>query len=646
MKKATIQILLIISLVVSAFQAQSQEKVYKWGDELELLKRIDKLPEYRSGQIVEEISSYDRTGGNDDGFGGKYSYICKENGRLVIADFKGPGVVNRMWTPTPTNDTLLFYFDGEETPRLKICFMDLFSGKVYPFVKPVCGNEAGGYYCYIPILFRKSLKIVYDGEKILFHQIQSRSLPGKNVESWTGEFSSADKQLLADVCQTWGDISPKATNYIKGLSSTIQTKEEIFTLQPGEEHLFFKSDKGGRIVGIEIDGGVSFEGIYKDVVLSASWDNESVEAIYAPLADFFGYAYGKSAMRSMLMGRQATKNYCYLPMPFDQLATMKLIYKKREDQQQNPVNVHVKIYYNENKREVTTEGKFYSVWRRELPEKGKFYEFLHVKGKGHYLGTIHIAQGLRPGMTLFFEGDDSTFVDGKMRMHGTGSEDYYNGGWYALLDRWDSGVSMPIHGSLDYSLPMNRTGAYRFFLSDKMTFEKEIFHGIEHGPEGNEFPVDYTSVALFYSDTPLQSRMEPTEELRTVYLPREHVYFPQLMDITLGGGVQIFHDRGIRMNTQNEGMVRIMLNDVPEGKYKLSISYFEKPEGADFQIWQRQKQLSDWQTTKKETENYKEKISIGEIELTKQTNSVSFYVRRNEGGTQFELDRIFLERID
>ena len=106
-------------------------------------------------------------------------------------------------------------------------------------------------------------------------------------------------------------------------------------------------------------------------------------------------------------------------------------------------------------RNTVNEGKFYSTWRREInPPKGKYYEFLDKKCKGHYVGTILIAQGLIPGMTLFFEGDDSTHIDGKMRIHGTGSEDAYNGGWYALLDRWDRGVSLPLHGCLDYSLPM------------------------------------------------------------------------------------------------------------------------------------------------------------------------------------------------
>ena len=79
------------------------------------------------------------------------------------------------------------------------------------------------------------------------------------------------------------------------------------------------------------------------------------------------------------------------------------------------------------------EGKFYSVWRREKTPLGIFHKFAAQKGKGHYVGTIHQAQGLRPGMTLFFEGDDSTYVDNKMRLHGTGSEDIYNGGMVCFI---------------------------------------------------------------------------------------------------------------------------------------------------------------------------------------------------------------------
>jgi hypothetical protein len=636
----------LIVFLLCIFQSYSQNRTYRWSDELELLKRIDLLPAYRDNQLIDQVSSYDRTGGNDDGFSGKYSYTRKENGNLVLAEFEGPGVVNRIWTPTPTNDTLLFYFDGEKTPRLRIRFSDLFSGEVYPFIKPVCGNEVGGYYCYIPILFKKSLKIVFQGEKIMFHQIQCRQLPGMKVESWTGNFSTAEKELLAEVNDVWADISPSVDRYATGLSADIRIEEKSFTIKPGEEIAFFEKTTGGRIVGFEIDGGTAFEGIYKDMILSAKWDNEKVEAIYAPLADFFGYAYGEPAMRSMVMGRRGTTNYCYFPMPFDRWASMKLIYGKRMEIEQNAVPVKVKVYYNDNGRKIEEEGKFYSVWRREKPEKGEFYKFIKTEGKGHYVGTIHQAQGLRPGMTLFFEGDDTTYVDGKMRLHGTGSEDYYNGGWYALLDRWDRGVSLPIHGSLDYSLPMNRTGGYRFFLSDKMSFEKEIYHGIEHGEVGNNFPVDYISIAFFYAAQPLKERMTPANDLREVYLPATHVYFPQLMQLTLGGGAQVMQDRGIRINTKNQTMVRVTLDDVPEGKYKVLLNYHEKPNGADFQVWQRQKRLSEWISTKAGKESFRENIHVGDIQLTPQTNSVTFHVRNNGNADQFELNLITLKRIE
>ena len=68
------------------------KKSFNYSSELEALSRLDLLPEFRSNCIVEQISSYDKTGGNDDGFNGTYSYIRKENNKLVIADLKG-----RLW---------------------------------------------------------------------------------------------------------------------------------------------------------------------------------------------------------------------------------------------------------------------------------------------------------------------------------------------------------------------------------------------------------------------------------------------------------------------------------------------------------------------------------------------------------------------
>lgn len=636
------------ALLISVSSMNAQKKKAKipfdWAAEVELLGRPDVLPSYRTNQIVEQESSWDRTNGNDDGFSGTHSFIGKEGGRLILADFKGPGVLNRIWTPTPTNDTLRFYFDGEKEPRITVAFNDLFSGKVYPFVKPICSNEVGGFYCYMPIPFAKSLKITYAGPRIQFHQIQYRALPGYEVKSYIPALTPEVKNAIESAGKQWNNIFQSIADFAKGPSADYEVKTETFTLQPGQSVPFFQMNKGGRIVGFEIDGGDSFEGLTKDIILSAKWDNDATPAIQAPLVDFFGYGYGEPAMRSMIIGTRGTMSYCYMPAPFDQNAEMKLTYATRNTGKQSPVTITTKVYYNKNARIAAQEGKFYTVWSRFLDaEKGKYHTFANLKGKGHYVGTIHWAQALIPGMTQFFEGDDSIYVDGKMRMHGTGSEDYYNGGWYALLDRWDRGVSLPIHGSLDYSLQMGRTGGYRFYTTDKMPFEKEIFVGIEHGPTGNEWPVDYASIAFYYGDTPPASAMEVKEELRNVPQPTSHVFYPQLMLFTVAGSARV--NSGATITVDNSGYVRVMFDEIPEGRYNLYIDYNEEPDGAEFSVWQRQKQLTEWKSSYKAERKENPKVFMGEIELTKQTNSISVHVRKDGDKKAFHMGCIHLERI-
>ena len=146
-------------------------------EQLSHLYRIDQLPIYFEKSHTGQFSSYDRTGGNDDGFNGTYSFIRKEGSDLVIAEMEGSGVITRIWTPTPSEDTIQFFMDGEEFPRVSIPFIDLFSGKQFPFKAPLCGHEVGGYYCYIPIPYRRSCKVVFKGT-MLFYQLQYRSFPG------------------------------------------------------------------------------------------------------------------------------------------------------------------------------------------------------------------------------------------------------------------------------------------------------------------------------------------------------------------------------------------------------------------------------------------------------------------------------------
>jgi hypothetical protein len=470
-------------------------------DEVQKLFRPDLLPQFCGG-IVRQVSSYDTTGGNDDGFSGKYSYLRKEGNTLVIADLAGPGVIQRIWTPTPAGDTIQFYFDGEPFPRIELKFSDLFSGNTYPFLRPVVGNEVGGFYCYLPIPYNKSCKIVYKGKRMQFIQIQYREQIKAPIETFPKVFSEAEKKSLDSVISAWKKSGQNILESIPAYNNQIKTKTVNLRLKQGQTESFFNLNSGGRVVGIELKPSLPFNDVTKDIILRAFWDNEPVAAINCPVTDFFGYAFGEPSMQSLLAGVKGNLHYNYFPMPFEKNAKLELEFIKSHLNQTSEIPVEVTVYYTERPKS-ENEGKFYAEWKREInPAAGSPYQILKKEGRGHYVGTMLQAQGLNPGMTIFFEGDDECRIDGELRLHGTGSEDYFNGGWYALPDRWDQAFSLPTHGCLEYSIPLARTGGYRLLLTDKIPFEKSISLSIEHGPEKNLVPVDYTSVAFYYCDRP------------------------------------------------------------------------------------------------------------------------------------------------
>ena len=81
----------------------------------------------------------------------------------------------------------------------------------------------------------------------------------------------------------------------------------------------------------------------------------------------------------------------------------------------------------------------------------------------------------------YLEGDERIYVDDNESpaIYGTGTEDFYNGGWY-----FDHGLfTQPTHGNTAHVADTNfdRTAAYRLFMQDAVPFRKHIRVGIEHG---------------------------------------------------------------------------------------------------------------------------------------------------------------------
>src|ERR1041385_5646757 len=126
------------------------------------------------------FSSYDRTGGNSDGFDGTYSELyVNAAGEHVIFDALGPGVLDTLWCTGPKEGgagldlgTIHFYLDDEPTPRIAIPWADLFSGDPEPFLAPLVTDNhssTGAFVSWVPVPFARRL-IVTTGVKPGFYQ--------------------------------------------------------------------------------------------------------------------------------------------------------------------------------------------------------------------------------------------------------------------------------------------------------------------------------------------------------------------------------------------------------------------------------------------------------------------------------------------
>jgi len=510
----------IFSLFVHSTELSAADD---WGPGIQELYRLDRLPIFKESIKVASVSSYDRTGGNNDGFGGQYSFVRKEKDGLVLADLQGPGVIYRIWTPTPTDDMLEFYFDGESEPSIRVKFRDLFLGKHPVFVRPLVGYGAGGFYSYVPLAYEKSCKVFIRAERLQFYQINYATYPdGTSIVSFPNQPGDEYKSHLEKAKRLFESYGGDVSSYVGPEGGPVERFGAKARLTPGEAVKIFETSRPGRLVGIRISPPEAFADKDRGVILRAYWDGDEKPAILCPAGDFFGYAWGEPATRSLLVGTGNGVDYCYFPMPFDKSARIELLAERHMTKE---IELEAEVLFVPVARR-ENEGRFYAIWRRENPTtEGKPFTFIETEGRGHLVGFIQQSQGLESGNTYFFEGDDQTTIDGELVIHGTGSEDFYNGGWYDVSGRWDSKRSFPLSGCLGYKKHLGRTGGYRFLLGDAYSYRKSTLQTIEHAPTGNDLLNDYCAVTFLYSqDRPTCEFALPPLEARKVIDPKRIVF--------------------------------------------------------------------------------------------------------------------------
>gem|GEM_PF-278916 len=458
-----------------------------------------------------QFSSYDRSGGNWD----VANYLSWDRtpdgkGKALLAEMNGPGAIVRIWSAHP-DGILKIYLDGNQDPVILTPFDKFFTD---PELQPIRTTSSGGWISYWPIPYEKSCRVVVeDTPGFHYHVTYQTYPPNRKVETYTANLSDNATTELNTALKIWRGLDEyyKPASYsLIGTSPVNRTVSNNIALSAGKMGVIFSTKGPGCIDVITLKLPQNIEPIaLKRLIIRAYWDDESSPSIESPLLDFFGCGFQESVHSSLPLVVKPGEYICRFPMPFKKSGRIEIA-----NGGDKPVSIEAAIEYRQFDKLNQDALYFHAKWHRTLTVEGVPYTILKASGRGHYVGCTMSMQGQR--WLSFLEGDELIYVDGEKEpsVHGTGTEDYFNCGWYFATGL----VSQPLHG-LTFKTDWDQVGAYRLHIPDYISFSKEIIVNIEHGGE-NDYPeADYSSTAYFYQSEPHRDFFPPINPAK-VNLPR------------------------------------------------------------------------------------------------------------------------------
>jgi len=230
------------------------------------------------------------------------------------------------------------------------------------------------------------------------------------------------------------------------------------------------------------------------VILRITWDGAAAASVEVPLGDFFGSVWRRTRYNSMYFGLTNDTFISRFPMPFQSKAVVSF-----ENQGKLPVDLRAEIVTEPLSAWDPGWGYFHASWSRSGPgDIARPHTILRTKGKGRFVGCILSALNLDRSWWLL-EGDEKMYFDGETspRWHGTGLEDYFDGGWY-----YQNVLARPLHG-LTFKA-FFRVAQYRLHLLDPVLFDSSFDMVFERGPD-NASHGWMENVAYYYLSQPAAS---------------------------------------------------------------------------------------------------------------------------------------------
>lgn len=447
-------------------------------DPVSTAEAIDAWPLLVPGVSARSVTSYDRSGGNDDGFGGTYStlYVDGRNEHVVF-DELGPGVLRTLWLTSALDGDaplgvgqLRFYFDDEEQPRITIDADALFAGTTPPFVAPlVAANQttSGGFASWAPLAYRSRLRVTAE-RRLGFIQLHYDSLPA----DWDVATSTATDAALAARFAAGASTLPLESVPLD-VTRTGAGVVDVLRFAPAAA----PTDEALRAARIRV------------------WfDGAADPQVDLPLGFFFGSGRGVAPIQSVAWTMEPSRFESRLPMPFWDGVRVQI------EGIDGALSLHVAPERWTRAEAGTLETRFSS----ELPTvAGQDHPYADLTGSGKIVATVLAVDPVVASLKGWWEGDLRTRVDDARTpaIHGTGHEDDHLGGWSnEFLMR---PFTQPMQGAprtdlYDTGAEFQKNGATTVYrLWSGIPFFRSIRHSTEHGPS-NTREARYESATFLY----------------------------------------------------------------------------------------------------------------------------------------------------
>jgi hypothetical protein len=477
-------------------------------------RRLDRLPYLSANTETLQVSSFDRTGGdfdistgNQNGSGG-----CLASGGVgcVIAEDRGAGEVDSIWFTRDSGNVtrmgaIRIELDGHTVVDAPLQSL-VDGGSGAPFVWPLVANAAqspAGVYVKVPMPYRQSMRISVASNLQYYHVDYRQFSNAEGVRT----FSPSDPALdVINTLRAAGSIDPKPP------APSAVHHNRVVGLAAGATATIAESTGPGSISSLRLQLPNPAKQLLAGLRLRIEFDDRPM--VDSPLGEFFGAGLGTSDVRSLMFAtiRQSDGSVSlsgWWPMPFARSTRVTLLNTTAEPVAGIDTDVVTAPDAQWGSALGSGRAGYFTAYSHAGPTTlGQDWLFADEHGHGKFVGVSHTIRGSRTktgysdGAPYFLEGAERVYTDGSPspQWYGTGTEDFYEGGWY-----FNNGTlfSDPLTGQPDQRTAVGGcadycVAVYRLMLADAIGYHSAIRFGIEHGKRNMVQP-DYSSTAFLYT---------------------------------------------------------------------------------------------------------------------------------------------------